>query len=172
MQLHAVPHCSISVISGFLRLRYLDGVFLSYFLDWGFVGGRVAESVLSLPCDDVFPSCAWLCWRGLCLYLFPADSFLLGFCSGSSAGLSLSEDLGQVFSLSCPLRSRSWNTDVGSHQNGPIGSTHFGGFPVPGLGTGRLGLFIVRVNAMHCPVTSKLSDDPEQNMDRLLLIYF
>ena len=172
MQLHAVPHCSLSVISNFLRLRYLDGVFLSYFFDWGFVGGRVAESVLSLPCDDVFPSCAWLCWRGLCLCLFPAASFMLGFCSGSSAGLFFSEDLRQVFSLSCLLRSRSRNTDVGSHQNGPVGSAPFGGFPVPSLGTGRLGLFILNVNAMQSPVTSKLGDDPEQSTDRLLLIYF
>lgn len=49
MQLCAVPQCSISVISGFLRLRYLDGVFPGYFLGWGFVGGRVAEcAVLAL----------------------------------------------------------------------------------------------------------------------------
>lgn len=138
----------------------------------GVLWAAESRSVLSWPCDDVFPSCAWLCWRGLCLSLFPETPFLLGFCSGSSAGLSLSEDLGQVFSLSCLLRSRSWNTDVGSRQNGPVGSAPFGGFPVPGPGTGRLGLFIVRVNAVHCPVTSKLGDDPEQDMNRLLLIYF
>ena len=58
---------SLSEILGFLRLRFLDGVFLSYFLDRGFVGGRVAESVLSSPCDGMFLSCAWLCWRGLWL---------------------------------------------------------------------------------------------------------
>lgn len=75
MQLHAVPHCSLSEISGFPRLRFLDGVFLSYFLDQGFVGGRVAESVLSSPCDGVFPSCAWLCWRGLCLCVPFSSSF-------------------------------------------------------------------------------------------------
>lgn len=66
---------SLSEISGFPRLRFLNGVFLSYFLDRGFVGGRVAESVLSSPCNGVFPSCAWLCWRGLCLCMPFSSSF-------------------------------------------------------------------------------------------------
>lgn len=132
MQLHGVPHCSLSVISDFLRLRYLDGVFLSYFFRLGFCG---RQSRWSLCCLCPVMTCSHP-MRGfagvVCVCaLFPAASFMLGFFVSSLLLVCSSPRPRQVFSLSCLLRSRSWNTDVGSHQNGPAGSTPLWSFQSP-----------------------------------------
>lgn len=106
---------------------------------------------------------ALLAWYSLhpCICLLPAESSLLGFPSGSSAGQSLSDSRGPwagIFSF-LPAEVR-WlqHRSRESHENGCAGSAPVGRFPAPRLGPRRLGLFPLRVARMHSPLfTSSLT---------------
>lgn len=91
-----VSHYFLSVISGFLSCWYLDRGFLSYFLDGGFVGGRVTQSLLSSR--GLHPVTCYHLGRGFAGVVLPASVHL-----PSSSRIFLVRILFRVFCWSVPL---------------------------------------------------------------------